>query len=283
MGGACFAESARGLIRESVGECHAITLHSKTKCLRRLRMNAKAILKVTLPYLLLWLAFMVLPTLLGQPEVICATPFGLILALVAGTGVVVVTGRGQLIEMISLTLAEATLAGALVGAFQGLLFAIWLPIVMALREAKGMSHQYESAEVAVLVALFIPGGIVVGGLLGAVLGALGHGLRSIGDKRRRRKPVSAKAKDKAKEGELGTGVLRRISQDFPPEDREYVSEQLKRYRRGSTEERKRIHLAILKLSAGRREAVAEYVEAALRDERDIWHWVRLASRRKRGK
>jgi hypothetical protein len=245
-------------------------------------MNLKALLRVTLPYLLLWLAFMVLPTLVGQPEVICATPFGLILALVAGTGVVVV-GRAGIFEMISLTLAEATLAGALVGAFQGLLFAVWLPIVMALREAKGMSHQYEGAEIAFMVALFVPGGIVVGGLLGAALGALGHGLRAIGDKRRRRKPVSAKAKDKAREGELGRGVLRRISQDFPSEDREYVIEQLKRYRRGSPEECKRIHLAILKLSKGRREAVAEYVEAALRDERDIWHWVRLASQRKRGK
>jgi hypothetical protein len=241
-------------------------------------MNVKAILRVTLPYLLVWLAFMALPTLVGQPEVICATPFGLILALVAGTGVVVV-GAAGIFEMISLTLAEATLAGTLVGAFQGLLFAVWLPIVMALREAKGMSHQYESAEIAVLVALFLPGGIVVGGLLGAVLGALGHGLRAIGDTRRRRKPVSAKAT----EGELGTGVLRRISQDLPPEDREYVIEQLKRYRRGSPEECKRIHLAILKLSKGRKKAVAEYVEAALRDERDIWHWVRLASQRKRGK
>jgi hypothetical protein len=244
-------------------------------------MNVKTILRVTLPYLLVWLAFMVLPTLLGQPEVICATPFGLILALVAGTGVVVVGATG-IFEMISLTLAEAVLSGALVGAFQGLLCAVWLPIVMALREAKGMSHQYEGAEIAFMVALFLPVGIVAGGLLGGVLGALGHGLRSIGDKRRRRKPVSAKAKDKAKEGELGTGVLRRISQDFPTEDRGHVIEQLKRYRRGSMEERKRIHLAILKLSKGRKEAVAEYVEAALRDERDILHWVRLASKRKRG-
>jgi len=145
---------------------------------------------------------------------------------------------------------------------------VWLPIVMALREAKGMSQQYGSAEIAVLVALFLPAGIVVGGLLGAVLGTLSHGLRTIGDARRR-KPVSAKAT----EGELGTGVLRRISQDFPSEDREYVIEQLKRYRRGSPEECKRIHLAILKLSKGRKKAVAEYVEAALRDERDIWHWV----------
>jgi hypothetical protein len=244
-------------------------------------MNLKAIVRVTLPYLLVWLAFVVLPTLAGQPEVICATPFGLILALVAGTGVVVV-GAARIFEMISLTLAEATLAGALVGAFQGLLFAVWLPIVMALRQAKGMPQQYGSAEIAVLVALFLPAGIVVGGLLGAVLGALGHGLRAIGDTRRRRKPVSAKAKDKARQGELGRGVLRRISQDFLPEDREDVIEQLKRYRRGSPEECKRIHLAILKLSKGRREVVAEYVEAALCDERDIWHWVRLASQRKRG-
>ena len=83
--------------------------------------------------------------------------------------------------------------------------------------------------------------------------------------------------------DLNTAVLRKISRDFPPEDREYVIEQLKRYRGDSIKGRKRIHLAILKLSKGNKEKVANLVEVALRDYRDILYWAQLASQRKRGK
>jgi HEAT repeat protein len=83
--------------------------------------------------------------------------------------------------------------------------------------------------------------------------------------------------------ELNTAVLRRISRDFPPEDREYVIEQLKRYQGDSVQGRKRIHLAILKLSEGSKEKVAHLVEIALRDYRDILYWAQLASQKKRGK
>ncbi|MDH4135539.1 MAG: HEAT repeat domain-containing protein [Anaerolineae bacterium] len=82
--------------------------------------------------------------------------------------------------------------------------------------------------------------------------------------------------------DLNTAVLRRISRDFPPEDREYVIEQLKRYRGDSVQGRKRIHLAILKLSEGSKEKVANLVEVALRDYRDILYWAQLASQKKRG-
>jgi HEAT repeat protein len=82
--------------------------------------------------------------------------------------------------------------------------------------------------------------------------------------------------------DLNTAVLRRISRDFPPEDREYVIEQLKRYRGDSLKRRKRVHLAILKLSEGSKEKLTHLVEVALRDFRDILYWVELASRKKRG-
>jgi tetratricopeptide (TPR) repeat protein len=102
-------------------------------------MNVKTILKVAFPYILVWLAFMVIPALAGQPEVIVATPCGLILALAAGTGVGVAIGRragmqSTSIVMMQLTLAEAILAGALVGAFQGLLFGVWAPVLMLKEE-----------------------------------------------------------------------------------------------------------------------------------------------------
>jgi HEAT repeat protein len=77
--------------------------------------------------------------------------------------------------------------------------------------------------------------------------------------------------------DLNTAVLRRINRDFPPEDREYVIEQLKRYRGDSVQGRKRIHLAILKLSEGSKEKVAHLVEVALRDYRDVLYWAQLAS------
>jgi HEAT repeat protein len=90
-------------------------------------------------------------------------------------------------------------------------------------------------------------------------------------------PVEAMVTD------LNTAVLRRISRDFPPEDREYVIEQLKRYRGDTLRGRKRIHLAILELSEGSKEKVAHFVEVALLDYRDILLWAQRAARKKRGK
>lgn len=147
-------------------------------------MSVKNVLRVAFPYLLTWFIFMLAPTLVGQPEVICATPFGLILALAAGTGVVVGYRAG--VAMMHLTLAEAISSGALVGAFQGLLFAIWLPVVMAMRESRGLSEQAQSEDTALLVVFFLPVGTLAGALIGAILGAAGHGIRAIGNRRRRR-------------------------------------------------------------------------------------------------
>jgi len=151
---------------------------------KEVEMNIKTVLKVTFPYLLVWLAFMVVPALAGQPEVIVATPCGLILALAAGTGVVAIVGRRAgmrttSITMMQLTLAEAILAGALIGAFQGLLFGVWTPLLL-FKEEGG-----EVIDTVLMMALFVPAGIVAGGLLGAIFGALGRGIRAIGDARRR--------------------------------------------------------------------------------------------------
>lgn len=151
-------------------------------------MNIRNVLRITVPYLLTWLAFMVVPTIAGQPEVICATPFGLILALTAGTGVVVWRKRFTgFFATVPVTWLEGITAGTLVGAFQGLLFAIWLPIVMAMRETKGLSEQAQGEDTALLVVFFLPVGTIAGALLGALLGAAGRGLRALGDRRRARK------------------------------------------------------------------------------------------------
>jgi hypothetical protein len=156
--------------------------------LRRERISARNLLRITVPYLLTWLAFMVVPTIAGQPEVICATPFGLILALVAGTGVVVWRGRfSNSIATAPVTWLEGILAGTLVGAFQGLLFGIWIPVVMAMHEARGLAEPTQGEDTLLLTLFFIPVGTVVGALLGAMLGAAGRGLRAIGDRRRARK------------------------------------------------------------------------------------------------
>ena len=150
-------------------------------------MSIRNILRVVTPYLLTWLAFMVIPSIAGQPEVICATPFGLILALAAGTGVAVWKGRyGGFFATVPVTWFEGIAAGALVGAFQGLLFAIWLPVVMAMRETRSISEQVQSEDTTLLMIFFLPVGIVAGALLGAILGAAGRGLRALGDRRRAR-------------------------------------------------------------------------------------------------
>ena len=151
-------------------------------------MSVRNVLRIVVPYLLTWLAFMVVPTLAGQPEVICATPFGLILALVAGTGVVVWRRRfSGFFATVPVTWSEGIVSGTLVGGFQGLLFGIWLPVVMAMRETRGLSEPSQGEDTTLLMLFFLPVGAIVGALLGAILGAAGRGLRAIGDRRRARK------------------------------------------------------------------------------------------------
>jgi hypothetical protein len=70
--------------------------------------------------------------------------------------------------------AEAISAGGLVGAFQGLLFSIWLPIVIAMKEP-------QSEDTVLLVLFFLSVGTIAGALLGAALGAIGRAIRAIGD------------------------------------------------------------------------------------------------------
>ena len=151
-------------------------------------MNVRNLLRIVVPYLLTWLALMVVPTIAGQPEVICATPFGLILALVAGTGVVVWRRRfSGFFATVPVSWVEGIVAGTLVGAFQGMLFGIWLPVVMAMRETRGLAEPVQGEDTTLWMLFFLPVGTVVGALLGAILGAAGRGLRAIGDRRRARK------------------------------------------------------------------------------------------------
>jgi hypothetical protein len=141
-------------------------------------MDIKRVLKVALSYAVVWLGFMLIPAVAGQPEVITATPFGLILPLTAGTGVYIGIRQKTplLVRGRPLTLTEALLAGALVGAFQGLLFAVWVPILMVQREGEQVS------DAMLLLLCFLPIGTVAGGLLGAIFGVLGCGIRTIGKK-----------------------------------------------------------------------------------------------------
>jgi hypothetical protein len=154
-------------------------------------MSVRNVLRIVVPYLLTWLAFMVVPTIAGQPEVICATPFGLILALVAGTGVVVWRRRfSGSFATVPVTWLEGIVAGTLVGGFQGLLFGVWLPIVMAMHETRGLAESIQGEDTTLLMLFFLPVGTIVGALFGAMLGAAGRGLRAIGDRRRAHKAAS---------------------------------------------------------------------------------------------
>jgi hypothetical protein len=136
-------------------------------------MNIKAVLRVAGLYCLVWLGFMLVPTLAGQPEVICATPFGLILTLVAGLGIMPST-RGSRARLKPWTFLEAASAGALVGAFQGLLAGIWIPIVVSQRQSGVVSEAWET------LPWLLPAGLFAGLALGALLGVIGYGIRSGG-------------------------------------------------------------------------------------------------------
>jgi hypothetical protein len=140
-------------------------------------MNFKAVLRVAGLYCLIWLGFVLVPTLAGQPEVICATPFGLILTLVAGLGVLA-SSRGGGTRLKPWTFLEASSAGALVGAFQGLLAGIWIPIVVSQRQESIVPEAWDS------LPWLLPAGLFAGLALGAILGVVGYGIRSGGSLRR---------------------------------------------------------------------------------------------------
>jgi len=159
-------------------------------------MDIRKVLKIFSRYAAVWLLFMLVPTLAGQPEVIIATPCGLILALVAGTGALV-SIRGIVRE--SLTRAEAVLAGAMVGVFEGIVFAVWAPILMVLKEGETVSD----AMLLGIAFLFI--GVMAGGLVGAILGAIGHGIQSL-----------SKAPEEA---ELAPSELIQALDNYPPRDK----------------------------------------------------------------
>ena len=67
-----------------------------------------------------------------------------------------VSRYGGFFATMPVTWLEGITAGALVGAFQGLLLAIWLPVVMAMRETRGVSEQAQGEDATLLVILFLP-------------------------------------------------------------------------------------------------------------------------------
>jgi hypothetical protein len=141
-------------------------------------VNVKSVLRIAGLYCLIWLAFMLVPTLAGQPEAICLTPFGLILAMVAGLGVMA-GPRGRVTRLSPWNLTEAALAGALVGTFQGALLGIWMPFLMAQREGTTIGESFSS------MPALLPAALALGTVLGAVLGIAGYAIRSIGTELRR--------------------------------------------------------------------------------------------------
>jgi hypothetical protein len=140
-------------------------------------VNINAVLRVAGLYCLIWLGFLLVPTLAGEPKVICATPFGLILTLVAGLGVMPST-RGGNAHLRPWTFIEAACAGAFVGSFQGLLAGIWLPVLASLRQDTVAQRAWGT------VPWLLPAVLVAGGALGAILGVIGYGIRSGGALRR---------------------------------------------------------------------------------------------------
>jgi hypothetical protein len=73
--------------------------------------------------------------------------------------------------------------------------------------------------------------------------------------------------------ELNVYVRRRIGQYFAPEDHEEVAGHLKRFPGNTEQGRKRVHLAILKLSQGDKKELARLVDVALTDYRDVLYWA----------
>jgi hypothetical protein len=104
--------------------------------------------------------------LTGTSEVICATPFGLLLALAAGTGVTAVP-KGAVKTITAWRSTEAALAGAPVGAFQGLSVAILLPAPL---DRKFGSRGWGDVLGA---AVLIVGATAAMAILGAACGLLG--------------------------------------------------------------------------------------------------------------
>lgn len=135
-------------------------------------MNVKGITRIAGLYTVVWLGFMLVPWLTGHPEVICATPFGLVLALAAGTGTLPSTKPSA--RLTPWAWMDAVLAGAIVGGLQGLLLSLVLPFMMAQQEGNQARDQ-------LLVLLpWLLASPVAGCLLGAVLGIVGYGFRAIG-------------------------------------------------------------------------------------------------------
>ena len=128
----------------------------------RSRLDFKAVAQAAWLPALLWAAAVLGATLSGYPGVICVTPLGWLLALPAGWRALEFSASPST----TARLLEAGLSGALVGAFQGILFALVLTFASPLGiEAESQLNALLSA----LIALLATGGM--GSAAGAALGS----------------------------------------------------------------------------------------------------------------
>ena len=107
-----------------------------------------------------WLIAVLGATLSGYPGVICVTPMGWLLSLSAGLR----TSQNSASEAIMPRLIEASIAGALFGAFQGLVFAAVLSFASPLGIPATSALE---TLLTGLIAFFVVGGTSAGA--GAVL------------------------------------------------------------------------------------------------------------------
>jgi hypothetical protein len=80
------------------------------------------------------------------------------------------------------------------------------------------------------------------------------------------------------ERSLSPAVIERVTKEFKPEEHDIVLSYLEEYTGGDDRGRERVLMAILKLSKGSAEDVANYVDAAKVDFRDILWWAERPQR-----
>ena len=117
-------------------------------------LDFRVILETPVRQFIGWLAMVLLVTWAGYPGVVCVTPMAWLIALRVGN---LVAARSRS-ETASRRLAEAALAGAVLGLLQGILFAVIISQLQPINPEEG----------ARATALTI-GMAVVGILVGAVL------------------------------------------------------------------------------------------------------------------
>ena len=130
-------------------------------------LDWKTVLWVSVSQFAIWLALVLIVTWAGSPGVVCATPVAW--GIAARVGLVCI-GRSRSAQK-GARLAEAAMAGALLGLLQGLLFWDIVP-------GMGPILPSEQAEAIGLVLVMILLGMVVGAALALFTGYLAERRRS---------------------------------------------------------------------------------------------------------